>query len=1166
MQVLLRTAQARLALHTRSFTSLPVIDVSALLEPEQAPDARVAVAEQLHRACLETGFFYVRNHGIPESDCENVLQQARQWFALPESVKQEIALTPHSHFRGFQRLGDNVTRYEGGFARDWHEAIDLYREDSAEACEARGDPPSPLHGPNQWPRQLPEFDASLRRHVRSCLHLGQALMRGIALGLGLEERAFEAADTGGTTRETSYWTARVIHYPPLPQAAAAELPERAVPRGNGAAAAARGAEVERSVQLSCGEHTDYGLLTLVHQQPGVSALQVKNAAGQWVAADPVPGTLVCNIGDMLRVWTHGMYQPTAHRVINADPARSRISLPFFYEPAFEAVVAPLPELRHLAGSGSRTLDLAPAPEKKKMLSSFALARCTNISQGRTRAGHRYLNIRRRSHRWGQLGSQCFNKRSSGRPCGHDVRGDAVRPGQLDIRSLIRQFEPMRLAAAPAGSTRRPVDWVSLPRDIMRLVAARLPPHDVQSALLACREWHDGFASGLTAMKPRVLMVERLAHRFPAVQSLDLSACRRVGDGALAALGGTLALAGLRSLSLAGCEDVSDAGIAAVARLRALTHLDLRNCCKVTDASLLALAELPCLLSLDLSGCVAATERGIGALAARLRLSTLRLGGTSRVATVQDGALRALAPMVSLTCLDMSGCTEVTDAGLGAIGALTRLHELCLWNCMRVSEAGLGVLRNLPHLEDLSLRGCQHLTDAAAPAVARLRALTRLDLRCCERFTGDQLRALSALTGLRELNLKGCYKVADAGLAGVGVLTALTALCLHECWQITAQGLLALSGLSRLRDLNLQACRNIVTAPGQGLPGLAGLTALTALNLRGCDGLADGALDPLTPLTRLQALDLSGCQKLTGAGLLPVGALAALTALKLQHCRGLQRCADLAPLASLTALSALSLCGCTELQGRGISSLAPLTALRALSLEHCRRVTFAPDGLLVLTGLAGVAALNLQGCNALTDAGLAALGDMTSLTSVNLQDCRQVTGEGFAGWCHMPYLAALSLQNANAVTDAGCAAIARIVPLRTLNLKNCPAMTDKGLAALAPLKRLSHLRLQGNQLPGRLSLSQAVTDAGLGHCAELRALRHLELPSCWRLTDAGLKQLTSLTGLSHLDLSYCWQVTDEGVEVLASMASMAVLNLTGCHSITPRGRALVSGLLESPLSP
>ena len=37
----------------------------------------------------------------------------------------------------------------------------------------------------------------------------------------------------------------------------------------------QGAEVERSVQLSCGEHTDYGLLTLVHQEEHVSALQAR---------------------------------------------------------------------------------------------------------------------------------------------------------------------------------------------------------------------------------------------------------------------------------------------------------------------------------------------------------------------------------------------------------------------------------------------------------------------------------------------------------------------------------------------------------------------------------------------------------------------------------------------------------------------------------------------------------------------------------------------------------------------------------------------------------------------------------------------------------------------------------------------------------------------------
>ena len=101
----------------------------------------------------------------------------------------------------------------------------------------------------------------------------------------------------------------------------------------------------RAEQLSCGEHTDYGLLTMVNQDGHVAALQVKNAAGRWVTADPIPGAFVCNIGDMLRIWTNGLYRPTLHRVVNPDPTRSRVSIPYFHEPGFDTVVRPQLGLR-----------------------------------------------------------------------------------------------------------------------------------------------------------------------------------------------------------------------------------------------------------------------------------------------------------------------------------------------------------------------------------------------------------------------------------------------------------------------------------------------------------------------------------------------------------------------------------------------------------------------------------------------------------------------------------------------------------------------------------------------------------------------------------------------------------------------------------------------------
>jgi isopenicillin N synthase-like dioxygenase len=73
---------------------------------------------------------------------------------------------------------------------------------------------------------------------------------------------------------------RVIHYPSLeesqqpdatPAAPAAQQPAAAA----GPAAGVDPGELPRSMQLSCGEHCDYGLLTLVNQEEGVSALQVR---------------------------------------------------------------------------------------------------------------------------------------------------------------------------------------------------------------------------------------------------------------------------------------------------------------------------------------------------------------------------------------------------------------------------------------------------------------------------------------------------------------------------------------------------------------------------------------------------------------------------------------------------------------------------------------------------------------------------------------------------------------------------------------------------------------------------------------------------------------------------------------------------------------------------
>ena len=337
----MRAATSAASRAARAFTTIPAIDVRPLLDPTASAAAVASTSAALDAAAATVGFFSIARTGL---DTRTLLRHAAAWFGLPDAAKAATELGPGSAYRGWQRLGANVTRYgEGGgagFARDWHEAIDLYRE--VGGAGAGGGPlaaldaatlrPSPLHGLNPWPSAAPGappgFEPALRAHIAACLTLGAALARGLARGAALPSPDwFETPAGSGMTPASSYWVTRVIHYPPLPPEAAAA-----------AAAAAAGRDSPRSAPLGCGEHTDYGALTLVAADaPG---LQVLNAAGEWVSAHPSSDdALVVNIGDAYRVWSAGRYTPTLHRVVQGGDG-PRTSVAVFYEPPFGGGVAP----------------------------------------------------------------------------------------------------------------------------------------------------------------------------------------------------------------------------------------------------------------------------------------------------------------------------------------------------------------------------------------------------------------------------------------------------------------------------------------------------------------------------------------------------------------------------------------------------------------------------------------------------------------------------------------------------------------------------------------------------------------------------------------------------------------------------------------------------------
>ncbi|XP_062157358.1 probable 2-oxoglutarate-dependent dioxygenase At3g50210 isoform X2 [Alnus glutinosa] len=264
------------------------------------------VVRQLDQACKEAGFFYVKGHGIPDSLIKEVKKVSHSFFQLPHEEKVKIKMTAATGFRGYQRIGENITKG----VPDMHEAIDCYREVKEGMYGELG---KTMQGCNQWPSNPPNFKELMEEYISLCKDLSRKILRGVALALGGSPDEFEGERAGD-----AFWVMRIIGYPGVPTTNGPD------PRND----------------IGCGAHTDYGLLTLVNQDDDITALQVRNLSGEWISAPPIPGTFVCNIGDMLKIYSNGLYDSTLHRVTNNSP-RYRVCVAYFYETNFETAVEPL---------------------------------------------------------------------------------------------------------------------------------------------------------------------------------------------------------------------------------------------------------------------------------------------------------------------------------------------------------------------------------------------------------------------------------------------------------------------------------------------------------------------------------------------------------------------------------------------------------------------------------------------------------------------------------------------------------------------------------------------------------------------------------------------------------------------------------------------------------
>jgi isopenicillin N synthase-like dioxygenase len=285
-----------------SAATLPVVDIAPMLGYAD-PGARERVAADIGEACRAHGFFYIAGHGIDDALQSELRDASRMFFALPEAEKMRVQMLHGGRaWRGYFPVGGELTSGRPDLKEGLYFGTELPPDD------ARVRAGWPLHGANLWPAEVPALRAAVLDYMAAASRAAQAVLAAVALSLGLEEDWFRRHYTADPTV-----LFRIFRYPPQPAA---------------------------DDGWGVGEHTDYGLLTLLLQDD-VHGLQVRTPQG-WLDAPPLPGTLVCNIGDMLDRLTGGTCRSTPHRVRNAS-GRERFSFPLFFDPDFTARVTPLPQ-------------------------------------------------------------------------------------------------------------------------------------------------------------------------------------------------------------------------------------------------------------------------------------------------------------------------------------------------------------------------------------------------------------------------------------------------------------------------------------------------------------------------------------------------------------------------------------------------------------------------------------------------------------------------------------------------------------------------------------------------------------------------------------------------------------------------------------------------------
>ena len=281
-------------------SEIPIIDVSSAVD---GTDVK-GVAAQIYRAATDHGFFYISNHGIAQDIIDQAFAVSEAFFAQPQTLKETVAVNAQQ--RGWMAQG--MSHLQGAKTHDLKEVFFWGAETKPNDPDVLAG--KPLVAVNQWPIQaFPRLHQDLSPYYSALCEVARKVMSAVAVSLDQPETFFDAMYEKPLAR------GQLVYYPPSTT------------------------QDEAEERFGVAAHTDFGVLTLLLQDNS-GGLQVQSKSGDWIEAPPIPGTLVCNIGDLLERWSNNRFTSTLHRVVNRTK-NARFSIPVFFDPHTDSIVDPM---------------------------------------------------------------------------------------------------------------------------------------------------------------------------------------------------------------------------------------------------------------------------------------------------------------------------------------------------------------------------------------------------------------------------------------------------------------------------------------------------------------------------------------------------------------------------------------------------------------------------------------------------------------------------------------------------------------------------------------------------------------------------------------------------------------------------------------------------------